>query len=184
MIFLDVDGVLADIDSAAAKALGWQHKTIKEAIKEEQLKDHRGFWDLLKEKTDPTEFFATLPKYSWFDKLVKTCLKRGPIFAATSSSPHLPEMWTGKAKWLEANLGLKYGKRIHVALIREKHRLARGKDDILIDDFDWQTSRFHKAGGSAILFPTEDGAKYVDSQLGKDLDTLLTQGGGYIHGKV
>jgi len=185
MIFLDVDGVLADIDTAASELFGWDQKTIKEAIKEEQIKDHSAFWKLLQEKTDPTEFFATLPRYPWFDKLIRDCLEHGPVFIATSVSPHLPEMWTGKAKWLEAYVGRNFGKRIDVALIREKHRLARSRDDILIDDFEWQTSRFHSAGGSSLLFPTEVGEEYVnDGHFANDIHLLVTGQKEKIHGKT
>lgn len=151
MIFLDLDGVLADFPTAAMKLLGrldvlepgkWPPEVYyaKDLIgMSEQV-----FWKHI-DDAGP-EFWANLPLYSWSHKLVAHCSSIAPVVFLTDPtfSVHCE---TGKRLWMEKHFG-----PTPYVLTNQKHLLSK-RGRLLIDDHSGNCNKFRTYTGHAIEFP-------------------------------
>lgn len=150
MIFLDLDGVLADFVTAACnihrrpfyKALEWDF------FKEWGYNDDQ-FWDPINNLGKNFYQFHVHP-YPWAYALWNEVRATGEeVVILTNSSDNGPGM-VGKMAWIQNHLaGIKGNEVIFCA---KKHLLAR-PDRLLIDDNEKNIMDFEAAGGRGILFP-------------------------------
>lgn len=177
--FVDVDGVLADLVTALAAALG------KDDL-------HRGNWpatyslsDALGEPIDRiwghpsvegAEFWAKLPKLPWADALVDMLVRRfqGDVCFLTQPVRD-PASLGGKKEWL----------REHYPdipfLIGNQKRLVAAPGFVLVDDHLINAEDWRDGGGDAILIPApwnplrgsvpDDGiVAHVERRIGEIVD--------------
>lgn len=149
MIFLDVDGVLADFTSPLLRFF------------DSNVPDDDLEWELWKsigvtesefvEAVAAPGFFRRLPVYegAWefFDRL----REMAPVTFCTAVFPS-ETSFSDRFNWLVDNEFLAPGQRGGFVITAEKHLLA-SPDRILIDDCEENVNRFREAGGRAILFP-------------------------------
>lgn len=146
MIFVDLDGVLADFDASLLKLFGNAPRGIETTARDiENEIGSVAFWDKIREADD---FYRTLPKMADADVLWEGVLKYDPhptiLTGIPSSMPHVP--WQ-KRDWCE-----QYFPGIEVITCFSKDKaLACQKCDILIDDWAKYRREWEHAGGIFIL---------------------------------
>jgi 5'(3')-deoxyribonucleotidase len=153
MIFLDMDGVLADFIGSALRVHGredllrsgdpipyetWNSIGITEAE----------FWGRIDECG--ISFWADLEPYPWAAKLVEMAIAADEVIVATSpSESHYSD--AGKKLWLQRNfrgvLRRKYMMGEH------KHLFGHCPGAVLIDDNDHNIDRFSNCGGYGLIVP-------------------------------
>ncbi|CAK0752262.1 putative 5' nucleotidase, deoxy (Pyrimidine), cytosolic type C protein (NT5C) [Azospirillaceae bacterium] len=148
MIYLDMDGVIADFTTAYLKL-------IKSDLSHDDVKD----WNIFK-YTNQTEsefwvtlglagedFWTDIPIYPYALNLIKDLKAIDDVTILTSVFEVVPVAAVGKIKWLE-----KYVKpMIPICIDSEKHKYAY-HDTILIDDKPDNVRKFIDRGGKAFLF--------------------------------
>lgn len=162
MIFLDVDGVVADFASEFYKIHGrpdLDYRTIP----------HYDFSDTLgisyeQAWSDPRiacfEFWRDLPKLPWADAVVDLARSKGQIAFLTQPIRE-PMCAAGKKAWLDRHYaGLPF-------FICDKKKLLAHPGLTLIDDYEKNVNDWNERGGRAILFP----APY--NKQGYDPDPVL-----------
>lgn len=157
IIYLDLDGVLADFDKRADQLLGPEHTYL--ATKED--------WDILRQK-DP-EFFLNLdlmPSARELWKYVKELVEGSShdlkILTALPFRADWPEVKDHKRKWVRKH----FCKDIEVLFgpfSRDKQKHCK-PGDILIDDREDNINAWNEAGGIGVLYKDPKSTK-----LSKDL---------------
>jgi hypothetical protein len=182
IIYLDVDGVLANFHVAAIIAhlhlgpLKLIHGTYYETNdayriasneywpngislqKYLNIQDIEYFWKPI--NPDPL-FWRGLPPYPWYKRLVDICSGYCEQLVLCTSPSNHHHSWGGKALWLaQKELGHLPCIMMNGATNGTAHNNhAIGKwmlahpDRLLIDDFHKQVDPFVQAGGKGILFP-------------------------------
>jgi len=155
-IFLDIDGVVANFNGAAAKLYGKNEDDLRAA---QSPGDYNGIYSALGtteeefwKKVDALgeEFWVTVERYPWADFLFDACSARcETVFLSAPSVDS--SSFAGKVKWLQAWRGRGFRDFIF-APPRHKRHLA-GPDSILIDDRDRNIEEWRSGGGIGILFP-------------------------------
>ncbi len=162
MIFLDLDGVLANFML--------QVETYMTRYNLDHYKKPYGNWidfekatntsifDLLYPKLTRIEilnFWATMPKYTWTHDLIKIMTppmgkKDMRILTAVTKrqSSFTEECVYGKRYWAAVNAP---GIKVITCLREEKKNYATPKDT-LVDDYNKNVAEFKEAGGKAYLF--------------------------------
>lgn len=158
LIFLDLDGVLAECHVTAARYFGvdvtletWPHgKRTMELVHEHDpniTQNDDAFWAIF-----PEEFWATLPKTPECDEIVAACANNvGQENVKIASRPTSnPRSWSGKRIWVQHNLPT----WIHHQLIltEEKWLLAKPGRMLIDDSFDVCT-KFADRGGQTRWVP-------------------------------
>lgn len=153
MIFVDLDGVLADFVHGALNLFhrppaevmaGW--KPGNYFIGDALGMDREAFWDRLSGNHKFWHCLNPTPDWRLLLKTARTMSAEIRICTAPSScsTSHY-----GKAKWLRHH-GLDPG--AECIMTQDKHLLA-GPRRVLIDDSDENCERFEQAGGHAIVWP-------------------------------
>jgi 5'(3')-deoxyribonucleotidase len=145
-IFIDLDGVLCDFHKAFCDIYGYDEKDILGwgmhtyfGVTPETIRHQIDYLD--------TEFWATLPKLSWADKLVDLA-KHYKLKIYFASSP-AKGSHCGKMQWMEQHYP-EYAHRL--ILIKNKYLLAK-ENTCLIDDAEYQSFEFMMKGGYSVTFP-------------------------------
>ena len=175
-IYLDMDGVVADLAGAVFKRYGL---TMEEAYNNWtpgvfEMSPALGysdkyFWSVEMASVGE-EFWANIEEYPWAKELYEfsASMAETHFLSTPSDDPHSA---AGKIKWLQKFTNDKHFKKYTLTNFKEES--ARW-NRILIDDKEANIDAFSKAGGKTILFPrrwnrlkemAEDPMKYVKSCL-------------------
>ena len=131
-LYVDMDGVLADFETAAKKAVG---------VDRIDRIDQQELWDAV-ERRGP-KFWENLKKLGDADELWRFVKPYNPTILTSPSKSE----WCipGKKKWAKKHFG-----NVKVICEKKKAKYAR-PNTILIDDWNKQTKRFEAAGGIGII---------------------------------
>ncbi len=149
IVYLDMDGVLADFFGGVEKMYGVEHW--KELTNDKTK-------DLKKEVIDRitgTDFFATLPKFSTADALIDMVQKfTGGKFSINTSPLRGDHENSGKYKKLWIQNNIEQPDEIIVTGRKESYATdkASGTPNILIDDRPVNIQKWQAAGGYGILY--------------------------------
>lgn len=158
MIYLDMDGVLADLTAAALRVHGREDLATTWPRGVYLLSQALGMTEA--ETWAPinacgTSFWADLERCQWADDLVGLASRYRDGEVMIASSPLKPPAYhsaAGKLIWLERHFGGRFASPEHYMLGARKEKLAE-PGAILIDDSDQNVDRFRARGGKAILVP-------------------------------
>ena len=149
IVYLDMDGVLADFFGGVEKMYGVEHW---KQLTNDKTKD------LKKEVIDRitgTDFFATLPKFPSADALIDTVKKfTGGKFSINTSPLRGDHENSGKYKKLWISNNIEQPDEIIVTGRKEAYAKdkASGTPNILIDDRPVNIQKWQAAGGYGILY--------------------------------
>ena len=149
VVYIDMDGVLADFFGGVEKMYGVQHWKELTSDKTKDLKSE------VINRITGTDFFATLPKFTNADELI-TLVKKftGGKFSINTSPLRGDNQNSGKYKqlWIQQNIE----KPDDVIITGRKESYAKdkasGTPNILIDDRPVNIERWQGAGGYGILY--------------------------------
>jgi 5'(3')-deoxyribonucleotidase len=151
-IYLDMDGVLADFNTAA-------RELIRATKAEQRAAEQSGRWPehQWRQIADQQNFYRILPKMPQADDLVALALKfRDNLdydIKILTAIPHNNDMhgaFHDKVDWIAEHYG-QYGFRVHFGPYSEdKQHHCTGPDDILVDDRTSNCSEWRLAGGTAV----------------------------------
>lgn len=152
-ILLDMDGVLADFVGGMCKVHRRQDPFI--------IRDNHGIFDMASiwginprdfwKPTRGSEFWAELRPMDGFEELVYYCedmVGIDNVCIVTSPSSD-PTSVVGKVEWLNKHLP-RYSRR---AFFGSKKYFFACEQNILVDDWDYNVSKFCEYGGNAVLVP-------------------------------
>ena len=152
IIFLDLDGVIANFTKAVANAFNIDYDGIEDnwtpgehSIATQIGKSEGEIWARVN-KIDT--FWQDIEVYPHAKKMVKYLKGKYEVHVCTSPSSQ-PDCASGKIKWLVKH-GFGFGRNIIVT--PNKHLFA-GPNRLLIDDMDKNCNKFKEFGGEVILFP-------------------------------
>lgn len=147
MIFLDVDGVLADFVSASVEAAGLP-------ILPREVCTHNYYEPFMDRMTfkrhiaDTMYFWEDLKPYPWAHDLVDGLHRLGELHFLTDPTM-TPDSPSGKVTWLR-----KHGFLSGSNYILTKHKELLAKPGrVLVDDYLPNVQAFRREGGEAVLFP-------------------------------
>ncbi len=149
VVYLDMDGVLADFFGGVEKMYGVQHWKELTNDKTKDLKQE------VINRITGTDFFATLPKFPTADALIDMVKKyTGGKFSINTSPLRGDHENSGKYKkvWISNNIATP--DEIIVTGRKESYAKdkASGTPNILIDDRPMNIQRWQGAGGYGILY--------------------------------
>ena len=150
VVYLDMDGVLADFFSEWAKLAG---------IKSGNYKDiPPANVDPTLNKMIDTDFFARLPKFPTTDKLVQLVINRFGSYNILSSPLRYDHENSKKHKidWIGRKLKIKPKETIIVANKVGYAKQPDGTPNILIDDRGLNIENWNKAGGYGIKYQADE----------------------------
>jgi len=145
-LFLDLDGVIINLDQSLIKFHNWPIKSYD--IKEYNFEGLVGmsheeiFSDL------PGVFWEELPMYSYSKKLVKSLVERFDVYLL--SSP-VNGTFSEREKWIQKYMPDFFQNKKYLLGPAKSAVSEPGK--ILIDDYEKHVDEWEKEGGDAILFP-------------------------------
>lgn len=151
MIFLDLDGVIANIGQAVANIYDIKLTPELEAqhgntlYKLMGLDTKQKLWDVI---SDIPSFWEDIPPYPWCEELVDALQSVDEVQILTLSPKADANASTGKVKWVGKHL-LK--NKLEVNIVHDKYLLA-GPGRVLIDDRENHCIRFREYNGTSILF--------------------------------
>jgi len=149
IVYIDMDGVLADFFGGVEKMFGVQHW--KELSKDNKL-------DLKQEvinKITGTDFFATLPKFQSADELISMVKQfTGGTFSINTSPLRGDNVNSAKYKKIWITQNIETPADIIITGRKESYATdkASGTPNILIDDRPVNIERWQNAGGYGILY--------------------------------
>lgn len=154
IIYLDVDGVCADIHQSLADFLGIPYSELAANCKKGRydqpyLPDvYDGcIWDHVLPIV-PETFWSKAPDLPWFPDIVKMLRGIAPVVYLTSVS-YSPQAASGRVKWmLEKN-----GEKFRDFVITSRKELLAHPGAVLVDDCDSNLKDFAAAGGHAVQVP-------------------------------
>lgn len=154
-IFIDLDGVLADLIGAACGIFGrydLQHGHTAWPAGEYSIAKVLNvttdrLWAAVNRQG--VEWWAHLEVLPHADALLALLNSTG-LESSILTAPSVSDYeWTGKALWV-ARHSIGFRDRLHMTPRKE---LLAGPDRLLIDDSDENCKRFREAGGQAIVYP-------------------------------
>lgn len=153
MIYIDMDGVLADfITGVATLADMPEHGTFGDEPPtgyklEETFRP--GVWDEIDNAGE--EWWEKLSPYSWFECWRNDIRDNSEVvlLTAPSLSPHA---WSGKVRWIQRHFG-RHFRNLVLCPAKHKRLLCHGPTDVLIDDSNVNISQWCSAGGLGVLWP-------------------------------
>jgi hypothetical protein len=157
IIFLDMDGVIANFmepalalvfgDSAKERFADWPKGAYDPWPKLGTTETE--FWAII--DGAGSDFWASLPAYSWTNKLIIGLQELGTVIVLSSPSRN-PNCVAGKLQWLHNAFGYEFRNYIF-APAKHKQLLAQ-PNRYLIDDAEHNVNRFiNNGGGGAVLVP-------------------------------
>ncbi len=151
MIFLDIDGVLADTVGALAR-MHYADPDLRTWWPRGEYSCAKAFGCTDAEVWAFTDhdWWASLPMLPHARALIDLCASRPGGFTLATSPLHDPASASGKVEWIRKHFGA--GFRDYM-IGPHKHLMARHPDAVLIDDFEANCQKFVEHGGCAILFP-------------------------------
>lgn len=150
-IFLDVDGVLADFNSAAMDACEIDPDKVdfsKWSWFESAGITYEQFWHWI--ELDDT-FWIDISPYHWAQTLVDLCRRFAPVIFCTQPGRQSSGA-SQKIDWLRYQGFMGDKENDYIVCGDFKHMLA-GSGGTLIDDRQKNIDRWRAAGGTAITFP-------------------------------
>jgi len=143
IIYVDMDGVLADFKTAAVKTTGMSIN------KWMNIPSSKEKWTPIKLKKN---FWHTLPWMPGGKRLWSYVSKFDPhILSAYVEESYDPNCIPGKTEWLRRNAGMTNRQKINLVRRKEKKLFAKkGKPAILIDDYEKNVRDFQQSGGIGI----------------------------------
>lgn len=156
IIYLDVDGVCADIHMGLSDFLGLDYReTIAAMTKGEYGGPYLPeifdgcIWDYALEQFGEA-MWVTLPDLPWFRRLWEEVNHWGEVVFLTSPALY-PEAASGRMKWLQERFGHDF--KSFVITPRKELLANHERCTVLIDDCDANIDAFREAGGHAIRIP-------------------------------
>ena len=150
VVYIDMDGVLADFFGGVEKLFGVAHW--KELT---GTKDEAGLKQEVINKISGTDFFATLPEFPTADQLV-TMVKKftGGTFSILTSPLRGDYENSGKYKQVWIKQHIQNPEQTIITGRKESYAKdkASGTPNILIDDRPTNIERWQNAGGYGILY--------------------------------
>ena len=148
-IYLDMDGVLADFNSAARKFLSASRE-------EEQAAASGGRWpqEKWRQLAQQKHFYRDLPKTLIADRLVELARQfeatlgwEVRILTAIPKDNDMPEVFQDKFEWVNEFYP---GLRVHFGPYSDDKHLHCQSGDILVDDRTSNCTQWRAAGGIAV----------------------------------
>jgi hypothetical protein len=149
IVYLDMDGVLADFFGGVEKLYGVSHWKELTADKTKDLKKE------VIDRITGTDFFATLPKFPTADGLIELVKKfTGGTFSINTSPLRGDHENSGKYKKVWISNNIETPAEIVVTGRKETYAKdkASGTPNILIDDRPVNIQKWQAAGGYGILY--------------------------------
>ena len=151
-LFLDMDGVLADFNTAARQLIGATRAEAEHAEQAGRWPAHE--WRRIARQTN---FYRHLPKMPLADRLVETAVQfqthlnyEIKILSAIPSGNDMPNAFHDKIDWVNEHYG-RHNFRVHFGpYSHDKFRHCRSSQDILVDDRTSNCQDWRQAGGTAI----------------------------------
>ncbi len=137
LVYLDLDGVMADFDAHFPAQFGLDHKSMADDAMWETINRHPTYFRDMPVCRGAKEFFDSV---AWADPIILTACPR----------TNYPEVAKQKREWVREHLST-------TCLIlpvmggRNKPLFMRGPGDILIDDFQKNIDAWEQSGGQGIL---------------------------------
>ena len=147
IVYLDMDGVLADFFAALAKFSGVAHwKQLDKAELQSQL-----------DKMVGTDFFANIPKTKTCDTIVKMAVTFAGKYSINSSPLRNDNKNSGEMKkvWIRKNLSPQ-PETIIITGRKESYAVKNGVPNILIDDRPANLEKWKARGGYAIRYQADE----------------------------
>lgn len=141
-IYLDLDGVMADFDRSFRECFGLDCREMADNALWAQINSHKFFFRELPPCEGAIEFFRSIEHLD-------------PIILTACPKSNYAHVAGQKREWVREHLST----RVTVLPTwggSSKPLFMHARGDILIDDFERNTSRWEKAGGRAILHRTFD----------------------------
>ena len=149
IVYIDMDGVLADFFGGVEKLYGVSHWKELTSDKTKDLKQE------VINKITGTDFFATLPKFPYADQLIAMVKKfTGGTFSILTSPLRGDHEVSSKYKKLWINQHIENPDQTIITGRKESYAKdkASGTPNILIDDRPINIQRWQGAGGYGILY--------------------------------
>ncbi len=155
-IYLDVDGVCADLIRPGLRAIGldpeatlarWRVEHPGEFYPEALVGMPLGEFFLHLDRLG-APFWAGLEPYTWFPDLYHRLGEFGHVMFLTATTG-FPDCLAGKYQWLISFFGERF---VDCIFTQHKERLAHERA-VLIDDSDQNIRRFRARGGIGLVFP-------------------------------
>lgn len=164
-IYVDMDGVLADLFHTALQALNRYEMVDKWPPGEYDMTKVLGisscddFWRQVYAAA-PT-FWENLPPYPWRDYLFESCEQIAPTYIVSKPIDSISA--AGKITWLRNWKGPDFSRWV----LTSKKELLAGPNRVLIDDCDHNLEMWEAAGGIAVQFPqvSNSGGKTPQPEL-------------------
>ena len=152
VLYLDMDGVLADFNTAARELLGATDAEENRAAQAGRWPDHK--W---RQIADQSNFYLNLPKMPLADELVELAMRfkhnldyEVRVLTAIPSGNDMPDAFHDKIDWMNNYYG-QFGIRVHFGpYSHDKAKHCQSSDDILVDDRTSNCEQWRAAGGVAV----------------------------------
>ena len=146
MIYFDLDGVLADLDSALLELCGpdLPPRSVRTAAQSEEM------W---RQVAHNPGFFASLAPVRGAVEMFRQVRERygGENVAVLTGTPQaVPGASEDKRLWCRRHLGEDVA--VHAVPTSDKPLFCGGAQDVLVDDSESNVSAWVRAGGTAVLF--------------------------------
>ena len=156
ILYLDVDGVIADLQGSIVervnhrKGTNWTAEDIQGWGWEPVIPEDENWWDY----THDWGFWAKLPLYPWSKDLVTAALQSGMPLAFLSALPLTPpEILYARRSWLDENFKCPQMARPSKRLVcAEMKDLVVHRGDLLIDDREDNLTDVRHRGAEAWCF--------------------------------
>jgi hypothetical protein len=144
-IFVDLDGVIVDWEKGFTELS--PNKTYEEFKAEDKTSDA---WRIIhKAKSDWWANLSWLPEGKELWKYIK---KYNPTILSSPGKSNVEIVTKGKIEWIKRELG----EDINYIIERDKHKYAKDKKTILIDDDKKKIDKWKLNGGTGILFKSTE----------------------------
>lgn len=162
-ICVDMDGVLCDFMLATIDLFGLSAHEVYEnwPLGEYETASRMGvseneMWNAIHGRGE-AHWFEMQP-FPWCHELLEMCSSHAPTILLSSPSKH-PTSLAGKWRWIEKHLP-DYSRQF---LIGPKKEFCARENAVLIDDYDFNCTKFREHGGKAIVFPQIWNSQFEES---------------------
>jgi 5'(3')-deoxyribonucleotidase len=182
-IYLDMDGVIADLYKAVRKA----NRIPSDYVQQVNIWDFTSaFGQLIDLDRHSIKWWANVPRTLECSSIIEMAIAYVGIenVCVATSAMGRPNAAAGKMAWISYNANfLKH----RLCILDDKSVLAKSEDDILIDDSNHQTEAWEAAGGTAILVPRIWNKRHLEADTAlacveHGLMDIMRRGGSHAHG--